>query len=120
MKELFQALAPAGVEVYDTFGLDPQLKTQLPCWQEVEELLHWHFEKIPAKTLKELRTQLEGDDRIVTEEVRVGGYGFWIQGPRDDLVAQIVSTDAFTFGDEGILSIGGDSPNNLYAWIDSY
>jgi hypothetical protein len=113
---------PSALQARPLFRLEAQLKKHLPHWQDINQLLRCHFDKVPDELLSELKKEIDLNNRQVLEESRIGGHGYWIQDSIDDFVAQIVDDEQleFDFGDGGSLFIFGRSPNELAAVVQSH
>ncbi|MDX1925528.1 MAG: DUF1963 domain-containing protein [Pirellulaceae bacterium] len=120
--ELHQSELPSTLQARPLFRLETQLKRHLPHWQDINQLLRCHFDKVPDDLLDELKKAIDLNNRQVLEESRIGGHGYWIQDSIDDFVAQIVDEEQleFDFGDGGSLFIFGRSPNELAAVVQSH
>ena len=113
---------PTELQVRPLFRIETQLKRHLPSWDEINQLLQCHFDKVPDELLSELKKEIDLNNRQVLEESRIGGHGYWIQDSVDDFVAQIVDDEQleFDFGDGGSLFIFGRTPNELAAEVHSH
>ena len=113
---------PTAIQARPLFRVDTQLKKHLPSWDEINQLIRCHFDKVPDELLSELKKEIDLNNRQVLEESRIGGHGYWIQNSIDDFVAQIVDDEQleFDFGDGGSLFIFGRSPNELAAEVHSH
>ena len=77
---------------------------------------------LPTKVMNKFRKQHFNEDMAPREICRLGGHGFWIQQPYEDLVLQITSDPAaeFCFGDAGSIYVVGREIDQLTAVMDCY
>ena len=113
---------PPDVPALPLLRLESEIKPQLPSWDEIEQTLRLHFDRLPRELLEELKKAYADDTRFVSQQSRIGGYGYWIQEADGELVAQLDSEDLteFNFGDAGSLYIVGSAPEQLRAFVQSH